>query len=132
MSAPSSVLKNSDICLSIRSIDQNRTAERALALMGELQPTRLEWSYVTDRELIARFREITPVFVATLNTIVPAGHAESFTGEPIIAPWMTRVYSACNVGEDGVVVADSQHTRDPTRKLHHRLTPDGKWTTSGL
>jgi len=86
----SAVLKNSDICLSIRSIDRNRTAERALALMGELQPTRLEWSYVTDRELIARFREIAPVFVATLNTIVPAGHAESFTGEPIIAPWMTR------------------------------------------
>lgn len=84
------LLKNSDICLSLRFIDQHRTIERALALMGELHPTRIEWSYVTDRELIARFRELAPVFVATLNTIFPAGHAESFTGELIIAPWMTR------------------------------------------
>jgi len=84
------VLKNSDICLSIRTIDENRTAERALALMEDLHPTRIEWSYVTDRELIARFRNRAPVFVATLNTIFPAGHAEAFTGEPIVAPWMTR------------------------------------------
>jgi hypothetical protein len=83
-------LKNSDICLSIRSIDQKRTAERALALISDLQPTRIEWSYITDRELIGRFQEIAPVFVASLNTISPPGHAEAFTGEAIIAPWMTR------------------------------------------
>jgi hypothetical protein len=61
----------------------------ALALMGQLQPTRIEWSYVTDRAMIGRFKETTPVFVAALNTITPPGHAVSFEGTPIIAPWMT-------------------------------------------
>jgi len=82
------MLKNSDICLSVRSVDKDKTAEAALSLMRALHPTRIEWSYVSDREVIARFREIAPVFVATLNTIFPSGHAQSFTGEPIIAPWM--------------------------------------------
>ncbi len=84
------MLKHSDICLSVRTIDKERTVDAALALMRELRPTRIEWSYVTDREFIARFKEIAPTFVASLNTISPRGRAESFVGEPIVAPWMTR------------------------------------------
>ncbi len=81
----------SDICLSVRGFGPNNgTLEDALALMDALRPTRLEWSYITDRDPITRFRAITPVFVAALNTISPPGRARSFTGEPVIAPWMTR------------------------------------------
>lgn len=86
-------MKHSDICLSIRSVkaqgNQPGSASWALALMAQLKPTRLEWSYITDRDLIRRFKETTPVFVAALNTITPPGHALSFEGAPIIAPWMT-------------------------------------------
>jgi hypothetical protein len=86
-----SPLASSDICLSIRSIGgQFGSAETALALLGQVRPTRLEWSYIKERELIAQIKQTTPVFVAALNTIAPPGHAESFIGEPIIAPWMTR------------------------------------------
>jgi hypothetical protein len=89
------MLKPSDICLSIRQIARDANSafgseERALALLAQLRPTRIEWSYITDRDLIARFKETAPVFVAALNTIMPPGHAESFEGMPIIAPWMTR------------------------------------------
>ena len=87
------MLKNSDICLSIRSIKSqgNGSGSEAFALdlMGQLKPTRIEWSYVTDRAMIRRFKETAPVFVAALNTIMPPGHAVSFEGAPIIAPWMT-------------------------------------------
>lgn len=89
------MLKPSDICLSIRQIARDPssafgTEERALALLAQLRPTRIEWSYITDRALIARIKETAPTFVAALNTIMPPGHAESFEGMPIIAPWMTR------------------------------------------
>jgi hypothetical protein len=88
MDAP---LKNSDICLSIRSIGGNfSTAEEALRLLQQLAPTRIEWSYIRDGELIERFKEVAPVFVAALNTIAPPGRAKSFIGAPIIAPWMAR------------------------------------------
>jgi hypothetical protein len=88
------MIQPSDICLSIRSVKAKEDAPgseaAALALIERLRPTRLEWSYVTDRALIARFKETVPVFVATLNTIFPPGYAESFEGTPIIAPWMTQ------------------------------------------
>lgn len=84
-------LRPSDICLSIRSVGgQFGSAEAALALLAQVRPTRVEWSYIRDRELIGRFKEVAPVFVAALNTIAPPGHARSFIGEPVIAPWMTR------------------------------------------
>ncbi len=84
-------MKNSDICLSVRGIGGSfGSAEQAQALVQEVRPTRLEWSYITDRELIKAFKAVTPTFVAALNTISPPGRAESFIGEPVIAPWMTR------------------------------------------
>jgi hypothetical protein len=84
-------LRHSDICLSIRSLGGAfGSREQALALLAELRPTRVEWSYVRDAELIAQFKAVAPVFVAALNTIAPPGHAESFIGTPVIAPWMTR------------------------------------------
>ena len=87
-------MKNSDICLSIRMVRAQAGApgatDRALALLDALRPTRVEWSYCTDRALIARFKQVAPVFVAALNTIAPPGRAENFEGAPIIAPWMTR------------------------------------------
>ncbi|HOF89712.1 MAG TPA: hypothetical protein PLZ36_16660 [Armatimonadota bacterium] len=88
------MLNPSAICLSIRFVrgagDAPGTEAAALALIERLRPTRIEWSYITDREVIARFKQTAPTFVAALNTIAPPGHAELFEGTPIIAPWMTR------------------------------------------
>lgn len=88
------MLRKSDICLSIRFVRAEGTApgskDAALRILDQVRPTRIEWSYITDRELIARFKRTAPVFVAALNTIGPPGRAESFEGAPVIAPWMTR------------------------------------------
>ena len=68
-------MRNSDICLSIRSTRQGSgdpgSFEAAMELIGQLKPTRIEWSYVTDREQIAQIKQHVPVFVAALNTINP-------------------------------------------------------------
>lgn len=89
-------LKNSDICLSVRFLKEDHppvfsnlargSLSQALELQRQLRPTRLEWSYVSQRNHIAQFKELTPVFVGALNTM--DGHALSFDGEPIVAPWM--------------------------------------------
>ncbi len=88
-------MKNSDICLSIRSIRKDDepsgpfgTIDEAAALVDLVRPTRLEWSYITDRAQIPRLTRHGAEFVAALNTIFPSGRALSFEGEPIIAPWM--------------------------------------------
>ena len=87
--------KASDICLSLRSFwpgvkpGEPGSAEYAWRLLDEVRPTRIEWSYLRDREAIARCHQVAPVFVAALNTIMPAGHAETFDSLPVIAPWMT-------------------------------------------
>ena len=87
-------MKNSDICLSIRSIKkveagQAGSLEYALELIDDLRPTRLEWSYTwKDEEVVGKLKERVPLFVAALNTISPPGHATSFEGDPIVAPWM--------------------------------------------
>lgn len=87
-------MRTSDICLSIRSIkvrgNEPGSENYALELIDALRATRLEWSYIRDRDLIARIKARVPVFVAALNTITPPGHAVNFEGDPIIAPWMTR------------------------------------------
>ncbi len=85
------MLRNSEIPLSIRSVRHDSgdgSFATAIKLIDKLQPTRIEWSYITDKEQIDKFLARVPVFVAALNTIKPTGHAVSFEGEPIIAPWM--------------------------------------------
>jgi hypothetical protein len=87
-------MRNSDLCLSIRMINpkaspgQAGSFEAALALIDQFHPTRLEWSYITDREQIGQLKARVPLFVATLNTIYPPGHSRNFEGDPIVAPWM--------------------------------------------
>ena len=87
-------MRNSEICLSIRMVKEEAAPggpgsfERAIELLDQVRPTRLEWSYIRDREQIAQLKARVPVFVAALNTIYPAGHARNFEGEPIVAPWM--------------------------------------------
>jgi hypothetical protein len=85
-------MKNSEICLSIRGIRQPDghpgSFPAALELVDRLRPTRVEWSYITDRDQIAALKQCVPVFVAALNTIRPTGHALSFEGASIVAPWM--------------------------------------------
>jgi hypothetical protein len=85
-------MRNSDICLSIRSIKQDNgkpgSFEAAMKMIEQLKPTRIEWSYITDREQITQIKKHVPVFVAALNTINPKGHAVSLEGDPIVAPWM--------------------------------------------
>jgi hypothetical protein len=87
-------MQNSDICLSVRSIKSTASGEPgslacALALIDRLRPSRLEWSYTwRSDDTVAQLKERVPVFVAALNTISPPGHAVSFEGDPVVAPWM--------------------------------------------
>lgn len=87
-------MKYSDICLSIRNVRKSDpetpgSLDAGLALIGELKPTRLEWSYTwRHMEIAQQLKAETGVFVAAINTITPHGHATSFEGDPVIAPWM--------------------------------------------
>jgi hypothetical protein len=88
--------KPGDVCLSIRSVKDDapdsdpKSWVSARRIMAQVRPTRIEWSYVTDRQQIAAMKEGGCVFVAALNTIFPSGHAVDFEGNPCIAPWMRR------------------------------------------
>jgi len=88
-------MKKSDICLCIRSIHSQEEGgigsfEYALELIDKLKPTRIEWSYISEDAKVKEFKKRVPVFVYTLNTISPRGHAVNYEGEPIIAPWMKK------------------------------------------
>jgi len=86
--------KPSDICLSIRSVSADAPASdpkswpAALRIIEQVRPTRIEWSYVTDREQIAAMKRQADVFVAAINSVSPSGHSADFEGGPCIAPWM--------------------------------------------
>ncbi|NLO75219.1 MAG: hypothetical protein GX100_14080 [candidate division WS1 bacterium] len=89
-------LKRSDIPISIRFLKEDhpdvfwnlttRTVDDALAILRQVRPTRVEWSYLENREIIQQIRQLVPVFVAALNS--RDGHARSFSGDPVVAPWM--------------------------------------------
>lgn len=119
-----------DICLSIRSIaadespDTFRTLDSALAILAQVRPDRLEWSYVKDDEQVAALKAHAPVFVAALNTIFPPGHAVDIEGEPIIAPWMrkfgrpnTRLPYICMNNPDDLAARVEQITDLVTRGI---------------
>jgi len=81
-------LKHSDVCLSCRSLRPGRS-EQALA---EFKPTRVEWSYITDRAFIERVKSRGAKFAGAVNTI--GGHrfgrdAVDLDGNRLVAPWMT-------------------------------------------
>ena len=88
------VPKPSDVCLSIRSVRADAPAsdpkswQAALRIVEQARPSRIEWSYVTEREQIATMKRRADVFVAALNTVSPPGRAVDFEGNPCIAPWM--------------------------------------------
>lgn len=92
--------RQSDICVSIRSITKKtseadphgfKTLDHAVALLKEIRPDRIEWSYTWRQADDAQsLRQHCPVFVAAINTISPPGHAVDFEGEPCIAPWMAK------------------------------------------
>ena len=91
--------RNSDICVSIRSVAEtgSKSLDNALALIREVRPDRNEWSYVWGNgEAAAAIRKEVPVFVAAINTISPRGHAVDIEGAPIIAPWMQKFGSPGN------------------------------------
>ncbi|MBN2640911.1 MAG: hypothetical protein JXR78_04620 [Victivallales bacterium] len=88
--------KKSDICLSVRFLEEDHPAvfgnltlrpfSSGMDIIKQVRPTRLEWTYVRNLEFLNQFKEHVPVVVPTLNTV--DGHARSFDGDPIVAPWM--------------------------------------------
>lgn len=72
------VPKNSDVCVSIRSVTEagQKSLDNALALIRQVRPDRNEWSYVWRNSQAAKaIKNEVPVFVAAINTISPVGHA---------------------------------------------------------
>lgn len=96
------VPKPTDICLSIRSVRSNvpdsdpKSWAAARGIIKKVSPTRIEWSYVRDRDKIDFMKDRAKVFVSSLNTISPPGHALDFDGQPCIAPWMRKFGSPGN------------------------------------
>lgn len=88
--------RKSDICLSVRFLEEDHPAvfgnltlrpfSSGLDIIKQVRPTRLEWTYIRSREFLTQFKEHVPVIVPALNTV--DGHARSFDGDPIVAPWM--------------------------------------------
>lgn len=81
-------LKQSDVCLSCRMVNK---AHPALDAFRAWNPTRMEWSYIMDEELIRAVTEAGVEFVGTINTNQfpgPESNAETFEGKTAIAPWM--------------------------------------------
>lgn len=81
-------LKESDVCLSCRMVNK---AHPALEAFHTWRPTRLEWSYIMDEELIKAVTRAGVEFVGTINTNQfpgPESNAETFEGKTAIAPWM--------------------------------------------
>ena len=88
--------KRSDICLSLRSIvpegdtPNPKSWSSAQRILAQVRPIRIEWSYVRDRDQIAAMKKHADVFVASINTVKPSGHAHDFEGAPCIATWMRK------------------------------------------
>lgn len=82
-------LRASDVCLSCRMPHKNHPAREAVQAW---QPTRVEWSYITDPDFISFVQDQGAVFVGTLNTIKGEGpdyDGVRFDAERMVAPWMT-------------------------------------------